>query len=479
MSKLTKNYMYNLLYQILVLLTPIITTPYLARTLGAYGQGIASYVVSFSSIISTITLLGIYGYGNRQIAYERDNLQKVSQTFFEIMIIRLILGTIGSLIYFVIIKNKVQYAMYFGVYYVWLLASYLDCTWLYVGLEDMKPAVMKNFFAKLITILGIFIFVRSEDDIWKYILLLGLSVLIANISAYFNLKEYIIKTKINLNNIFKHIKGSIYLFLPTVATLVYLQVDKVMIEVLTNQVNQVSFYDNAEKIVTIPLTFITVLSTVMMPRIANEYSKGNLNQVKQYITKSAEISIFMAMPMFLGLASIAMKFVPWYLGEEFIPVSYAIIFICPIVLSNSLEGVSGKQYFMATNQVDKLMISYISTAVMNLILNLILIPKYGFYGAAIATLISSYTCVIIQFTFLNRQMSMKELLYPILKYFFMATVMAIVIYLISYKMDVSIITTFIQIIIGMIVYFALCFIIKDKIFLEIWDKGLETLKLKN
>lgn len=470
MSKITKNYIYNLLYQLFVLLVPVITAPYLARVLGANNQGVSSYIISISNVIGSITMLGIFSYGNRQIAYERDDKEKMSQTFWEIMIVRFILGIIGSALYFFVALKLTDYTQYFFIYYFWLLATYVDCTWVFVGVEDMKLAVIKNFIAKLLTVIGMFIFIKNSDDINKYLLILGLSVLIANLSAYIQLRKYILKPIIDFNNIKKHILGSINLFLPYVATLLYLQVDKIMIEVFTNTTNQVSFYDNAEKIVTIPLAFITVLSTVMMPRIANEYLKNNLTNIKNYLIKAGRISLFLAFPMTIGIMIIASKFIPWYLGHEFLPVISAIVFISPMIISNSLEGIAGRQYFTATNQIPILLKSYISTAITNIIVNIILIPKWGFIGAAIATLISSYICVLIQFYYLNKQINMMGLIPYSIRYLIYSLIMGTVVYLLSKNLEASPITTVIQILSGGSIYLFICFINKDSILKEIIDK---------
>lgn len=470
MSKITKNYIYNLLYQLFVLLVPVITAPHLARVLGANNQGISSYIISISNILGSVTMLGIFSYGNRQIAYERDDKKKMSQTFWEIMIVRFILGIIGSVLYLFVALKLTNYTQYFFIYYFWLLATYVDCTWVFVGVEDMKLAVIKNFIAKLLTVMGIFIFIKNSNDINKYLLILGLSVLIANLSAYTQLRKYILKPIIDFNNIKKHIWGSINLFLPYVATLLYLQVGKIMIEVFTNTTNQVSFYDNAEKIVTIPLAFITVLSTVMMPRIANEYLKNNLTNIKNYLIKAGRISLFLAFPMTIGIMIIASKFIPWYLGDEFLPVISAILFISPIIISNSLEGISGRQYFTATNQIPILLKSYISTAITNIIVNIILIPKWGFIGAAIATLISSYICVLIQFYYLNKQINMMGLIPYLIRYLIYSLIMGAIVYLLSKNLEASPITTVIQILSGGSIYLFICFINKDSILKEIIDK---------
>lgn len=469
MNRITKNYIYNLIYQVFILIVPLVTAPYLARTLGASNQGIASYVASIASIISTITLLGIYNYGNREIAYKRDNKSKMSQIFWEIMFLRFLLGVIGTFLYFIIIFNLKKYQLFFILYYPWLLASYCDCTWIYVGLEDMKPAVMKNIFTKILTILGIFIFVKDMTDINIYIIILGCSVLISNILSYGHLKNYIEKPIIDLNNLGAHLKNSFILFLPSVAMLIYMQVDKIMIEIFTDETSQVAFYDNSDKIVSIPLAFITVLSTVMMPRIANEFNKGNTENINRYILTVAEISMFIAFPMMWGLIVISSKFVPWYLGQEYLPIILGIIFISPIVVSNSLEGISGKQYFIATNQTNILIKSYSITALLNIIANILLIPKYGFLGASLATLISSYVAVIIQFYYLQKQINISSLLSIAFKYLGMSTLMGLIVYFSTYTMAETPLTTITQVIMGIISYMILGAIFKDKFFLLIFS----------
>lgn len=478
MNKIANNYLYNLLYQVFVLLVPIVTAPYLARVLGPENQGISSYVVSVGNIISIITLLGIFGYGNRQVAYERDNKQLMSQTFWEIMFVRFMIAIVGSIVYFLLAFMLDEYTKFFLIYYIWIIATYLDCTWIYVGVEDMKPAVIKNFFAKLLTVAGIFIFVKDGQDLEKYIFLLGTSVLIANLLAYTQLRKYVVKPKIERKNLWPHLKRSVQLFLPFIATLVYLQIGKVMIEALTGETSQVSFYDNAEKIVTIPLTFITVLSTVMMPRIANEFSKGSMDLVQKLLNKAANVSLYLAFPMTFGLLVMSNHFVPWYLGREYNPVIFAIMFICPIILSNSLEGIAGKQYFTATNQINVLLKAYLPTALLNILINFILIPRLGFIGAAIATLVSSYLCVAIQFYYMEKQISMKSLIPKAIKYFGYSAMMAILLYFITRTMSSTPLTTFIQIILGASIYLGVSLLMKDELLMELISKAPTMLKAK-
>lgn len=470
MGRIAQNYIYNVAYQLLIILTPIITAPYLTRVLGADNLGIYSYVNSSGSIITTISLLGIYAYGTRQTAYVRDDQNKLTQTFWELELVRFILGTIGTIIYFMYMRINKSYSFYFFLFFPYIIAQFLDCSWIYVGLEDMKPAVMKNFVTKLINVIGIFLFVRDKNDVWIYIFMLAITTLIANISIYTQLYKYILGPKeikrIKWQILLNHIKGSFYLFLPQVASLFYLQVDKVMIEWFTGTTAQISFYDQAEKIINIPLALITVLSSVMMPRIANEFKKNNYAKIDALLLKSGQFSLLLAFPLMVGLFVISKQFIPWYLGEEYNPTTQAMMILAPIVLFNSLSSLSGAQYFTATNQIGILMRAYVSAAIINVIVNTFLIPKYGYVGAAIATVSSSFISVFVQYHYLTKQIKLRGLLKHGLIYAIGSLIMGSAIYCTTYKYESRIIITFGQILIGIISYFIYLCAVKDTLLWE-------------
>lgn len=461
----------------LVLLAPIVTAPYLSRVLGASNLGIYSYVNSSGNIITTLSLLGIYAYGNRQTAYVRDNKSELTKTFWELEITRVILGTIGTAIYALYGIFNPEHKWYFLIYYPYILAQFIDCSWVYVGLEDMKPAVIKNFITKVINIIGIFVFVKNRDDVWKYIFMLAITTLIANISVYSQLHYYIYKpngdSKPDIKKIGYHIKGSLFLFLPQVASLFYLQVDKVMLKWISGETSQVSFYDYAEKMINIPLSIITVLSTVMMPRIANEFKKNNTDVIRNLLIKAGRYALLMTFPLMIGMFCIAQQFIPWYLGDEFFPTAIAMMILSPIVLFNSLSGISGAQYFTATNQIKILMKAYISAAVINICINAVLIPQFGYIGAAVATLCSSLISVVVQFYYLNKQHDVKILWRFGFKYFIGGVLMGLIVYFVSKDMKARAITTIIQTLIGFCVYIGYLLLIKDNIFNEVLGRGIK------
>lgn len=462
MGKIAKNYLYNCAYQIFALLVPLVLSPYLARVLGADNLGIYSYVYSACTIVSTVSMLGTYNYGVRQVAYCRDNCAQRSELYWELFWLRLILGAFGIFAYLAIAFAS-EYTIYFLLFSGWLMAGILDPSWLFVGIEHMKLAVLKNFAVKLISVILIFAFVKSRTDLWKYSLIMGVTLLVSTLVLLLQVKPYVGKKCRDMRNIKRHILGSVNLFLPQAAALFYLQVDKVMIKLLTGEASQVSFYDQAEKIVTVPLTFITVLSTVMMPRLANDFAHGKLEAVSKRLDFAGHFSIMFAIPMFLGIAAIADDLIPWYLGSEYTPSISVIILISPIVITNSLSGVSGNQYFTATNQIHILLKAYVLSATCNVIVNALLIPSYGFIGAAIATVFSSVASVVIQYYHMNKQVKVKNFIKYGVKYFACAVPMLLIVLLIGHKLPSAPTTTFIQIILGVFAYLAVLLLCGDKL----------------
>jgi O-antigen/teichoic acid export membrane protein len=331
----------------------------------------------------------------------------------------------------------------------------------------MLPCVSKNIIAKLLTLVGVFLLVKNESHVGRYIALVAISMLITNICVYVQLRGVVLRPQIHWRNLIDHLKGSAFLFLPQIASILYLQMGKVMMGSMTGRTDQVSFYDQAEKIVTVALSCITVLSTVMMPRIANEYKKNNIETVTYYLNKGAKYSMAIAAPMMVGLWCTAVYLIPWYLGKDYMPTAYAIMIIAPIVVFNSLMGISGRQYFVATNKIIPLTMANIIAAISNILLNTILIPRWGYKGSAVATVVSSSLNVVFQFYWMNKTISVRHIMKGSCRYLFYAIVMGGITVLATFlmKLYASVWTTIIQMIVAIFAYSFILYIIKDEIFL--------------
>lgn len=469
MNKLIKNYIYNLLYQMFLIVVPLITAPYLTRVLTSDSLGTYDYVNSVVSIITTLGLIGLHSYGYRQIAYYRDDSQKVSREFSAIYQLRIFLLLVATFVYIPII-GKSNFREYFLIQYFLIMAQFIDISWVFIGFEDLKIVSFRNFIAKFITVIGIFIFVKDDDDLWLYFFLFGVITLLTTISVFPLAKKYVKFQKISLKQSFYHIVPTIKLFIPQFATLLYLQVDKIMLKNITNDASQVAYYSYAEKIINIPLAIITALGTVMMPRLANLYMNDEEGQMAQYLKKTITFAMFLAIPMMVGISGISSKFVPWYLGTEYQASILAIIVLSPICILNALTNIFGAQYLTAVNKTKVLTISYYSAALVNLILNAILIPQYGYVGAAIATVVCSLVSLIIQCIYVSKDVQIKGIKKQIINNSISSIIMFGIIMLIGNVMPISAVTTIVQTVSGLVVYMVISYILKDEILMFVLRK---------
>ena len=460
-NKLVKNYIYNVLYQIFLIVVPLVTAPYLTRTLSATSLGIYDYINSITSIITTFGLIGLQSYGYRQVAYYRDNKKDVSEEFSSIFCLRFLLLIIVGVIY-LSLAGVTEYRNYFWIQFFLIAAQFLDVSWLFIGFEDLKIVSLRNFVAKFITVIGIFIFVKNDDDLWVYFALFSFTTLVTSISIYPLIKKYVSFIKVDIKKVLSHISESLKLFIPQVATLLYLQFDKVMLKAFTDSTAQVAYYSYAEKIINIPLAVITALGTVMMPRFANLHSNNDSESISNYLMKTIRFALFLAIPMMIGLAVISDGFIPWYLGNEYISTATVLIVLSPVCILNALANILGAQYLTAVNKTKELTISYYSAAFINILLNAMLIPRFACLGAAVATLLCSLTSVMIQFVYVKKDIHFYGIGKNLLKNIFSTLLMLIGIGIVKKIGNISAMFTLIEVIVGIIIYILVSLILKEE-----------------
>lgn len=471
-KSITQNYIYNLIYQIMILILPLITTPYISRVLGAENIGIYSYTLSISAYFVLFGSLGIALYGQREIAYNQENKQKYSNIFYEVVILRFITMAISMLIfYFCFVKGK-QYQIYYKILLLELLATSIDISWFFQGLEEFKKTITRNIIVKLISIVCIFVFVKTTEDLKKYFIIYVLSVLVGNISLWAYLPKYIEKINLKKLNIFKHIKPTVGLFVPQIAVQVYTVLDKTMIGTIVWDKSEVGFYEQSQKIIKILLTVVTALGTVMVPRMANVYIKNEKEQMNNYMKKSFCFMYLLAFPMIFGVIAVSDEFVPIFFGQGYDKVSMLMQIISPIILMIGMSNVIGAQYLLPTKRQKEYTISVISGAIVNFIMNSILIGKYGAFGASIGTVIAETVVTIVQIYYIKNDFNIKEILLSAKNYFIASLCMYIYCIFAGYIINDATQSLFLKIIGGMAIYFILLVVLKDEFVNEIKCKVL-------
>lgn len=452
MSSLKKNLAYNVAYQILVIILPLITAPYVSRVLGADGLGTYSYIFSIVTYFGLFGMLGIANHGNRSVALVRDNRQKVSEAFSNTYIIQLCTTVIALLLYFLFI-----YCWFSGdktiayIESIIVLSYVLDITWFFFGLEQFAVTVTRNAIIKIATVVAIFIFVRSREDLWIYALIMSCGMLFSQIYLWLRIRKYADFCKPSWSQVKSNIKPVLMLFIPAIAYSIYKLLDKVMLGAMSSM-SQVGLFDNAEKIINIPSSLITAFGTVMMPRITVLLGTGDEHRISYLNKISVRYFTLLVVGAAFGLAGICNVLALVYFGSEFVGSAPIIAGLGFSLIFVTWANVIRTQYLIP-NKLDKpYVISSVIGALANLAVNIILIPKFAGIGAMIGTIIAEFTVFFVQLILVRRSFPMSQYLQPVLFLFPIGMIMFAVVYWIGAYMGNTIITLIIQILVGGFLY---------------------------
>lgn len=477
-KKLGKNYIFNLSYQLLAILLPIITTPYVSRVLGINGIGVFNYTNNVVQAFVLCATLGSSSYAIREIAYIQNDKKQVSKIFYEIIIFRLICVLIVIPIYLLFVLNS-KYKFLYSILFMNIISIFFDISWFFQGVEDFKKTVIRNFIVKIIGVILIFLFIHDNTDLWKYVAIISVTTLFGQISMWSYLPKYLVKTKISIKNITKHLWPSFVFFIPQLSSYIYTSLDSVLIGIISTEA-QVGYFAQAEKIVKMLLTTITSLGTVMLPHIAFLVKQKKWNDVTEKIYSAIRFTIFLGFPMTIGIASISEIFVPWFFGEGYGGSIILMKILAPLILVIGLASITGRTVLIPLDKQKYYNISIILGSVINLILNLILIPKYYAVGAAIATVVAELIVTSIQLYCIRDIIKIRDILKSVWKYIVAGVFMGIslinIIRVCSNTLEG--IVKFCSI--GVMVYILVLFILQDTLIITYFRQlKVKLLKLKN
>lgn len=457
MNSIKKNFIYNSLYQILLLIVPLITTPYLSRVLGAGGIGRYSYAFSISYYFAMFILLGLNKYGNRKIATVRDDKKVLSKTFFSIYFMQLFLGIIVFILYlfycFFISKDLII-SLILSSY---IISEIFDINWFFFGLEKFKLTVTRNAMIKIFTTLLIFILVKDINDLNIYIMIVCSGFVMTQFILWLFLFNEVNFVKPTIKEILSHVIPNLTFFIPVIAVSLYKTMDKIMLGNMVGVI-EVGYYEQVEKIMNIPLALITALGTVMLPRISNMIGSGQTKEINKYFENSLIFSIFISSSMCMGIMTISKELVPIFFGNGFEKCIYLFIILMPSCLFLAFSNVVVNQYMIPNTRDREYIISVMSGAVVNIVINVLLIPYLKSYGAAIGTLFAEAAVCILQIILLQNEINLKQNVINGIPFTLSGFVMFIIVYPVNFKVNI-IVQLLLKIIMGIIIYFVTLIVI--------------------
>ena len=434
MSKLKKNLGYQTIYQILNTCIPLITSPYLARVLGAEKQGVFSYTQSIINYFTLFAMLGVENYGTRTIANCGDDREKRSKSLWNIYFFQMCctLLSIGIyVVYLTRICSQNVYIAFLQIFY--LLGSLVDINWLFFGVEKFKTTVSRNMIIRISSVVLILSTVRKPSDLWIYTLIMAGSTFLSNIILwFFASKEVDVKAirTVSKKEVVKHIKPNLVLFVPLMAMSVYHIMDKTMLGLLSTY-KQVGYYYNADKIINIPIGILIGIGTVMLPRMTALNSNGLINEAKKLFLLSIELIVAVSSAMACGIFAISVEFTPLFFGSGYDECIRVIMMLSPILVIKGHSLVVRMQYLIP-NQKEKIFIeSVFWGAGINLIVNLVLIVRLGALGAAIGTMAAELVSCFWQYKKINKYISCSSVIYKSMVYVLFGVVMIIVVRIVA------------------------------------------------
>lgn len=406
MNSVKQNFIYNTAYQILVIIIPLITAPYLSRVVGAKGIGLFSYYYSVATYFSIFILLGLNNYGNRSVAKIRDNKRELSNTFWNIYAMQLFLGLLINMLYFLyafLYSSNKCLSLIMGFFVV---SSTFDVNWFLFGMEKFKESVFRNSLIKVLTTICIFIFVKNQNDILIYSFIMTFGTFLGQIIIWPYVLNEIFFIWPKWKNVKTHIKPNLILFFSVIAISLYKILDKIMLGYMSDA-SQVGYYELAERFLLIPMALINSLGTVMLPKMS--YLKRDKNK-ENIIYKSIIFVMFLSTSICFGIMGISKEFIPIFFGQGFQTTTKVLTILMPSCIFLAFANVIRTQYLLPNNIDRPYVFSSFLGAFVNVIINLILIPTLGALGTAIGTLVAEFIVATYQAKTANKYLNINKYL---------------------------------------------------------------------
>lgn len=452
-SKLQKNILYNIGYQLLNIALPLITVPYVSRTLGVESNGIYSYTYSIVNYFMIFAMLGISNYGSRRIAKIHDKQDKLSSEFTSIFIIQATLSLVAIFVYLIYGFCFARYHTITIIEVLFLISTLLDISWFYFGIEEFKTTTLRNSIVKVLSVILILMFVHTATDLHTYAFIMGGAALLSQIILWAGLKKHVALSihGLSFKKIYSHLKGIVILFIPVISYSIYKIMDKIMLGSMYS-IDEVAFYEYAERIINIPIGIISAIGTVMLPKMSNLISKNDDTSVKSYIYKSLETIMFMAIPCCLGIISISGSLTVILLGEEYQRTEIIMQFLSFTLLFTAWANVIRTQWLIPKEKDGIYIWSTIIGACLNFTINLLLIPKYGGIGASIGTICSEFLIMFIQSFLSRKSISFRKIIKNIFHFSISGIIMFILIISLTKICNNPVLQLIVQVAIGTISY---------------------------
>ena len=466
-ESLAKNFVFQFAYQALILIVPLLMSPYLTRTLMPDSLGVSTYVHSIAYYFIIAANLGISVHGRRLLSRVSSDPILLRRSFWSLFYTHIGISTAVVLVYFASITliRPANLTIYLisGIY---VLSALFDITWLFYGLENFSSVVIKNAAVKVIECVLVFCIIKSPDDLWKYTLIISLGSFLGQVLMLPQAFKMVPPIRVSKADIIPHIKPLLLFSVSVIASALYTIFDKTLLGLLSTSAN-VAFYEYAYRIVAIPQTFIGIIGTVMLPRACRLVEAQKADEQKKYISYSFFLSSFIGMGAMFGIYAVAEKLAIVYYGEAFEPCGKIMMALAPLSYIVGTGSILRSQY-LVPNGIDKQYnLCIIYNAIINLVLSAALIPILGVYGAVVGTLAAEIFGLVYQTVLCRKIEAWKGILKTLIPFACLGAMMFGFIKILSRWLTVSVRSLIIEIVAG-----AMFYVVASLVYMLIFKKEI-------
>ena len=400
-----KNFIMNVLVSLSNAVFPLISYLYASRVLLLVGMGKYTFATSLIAWFSMFAQLGIPEYGVRAAAKARDSREELTRTAHELLMINLAMNAIVYLFFFLSLAavprlrgEKTLYILMSGS----ILLTSLGMEWLYKGLEQYTYIAVRSVTFKAVALALVFLLVKEEKD---YVIYGVLSIAAASASSIQNLvfaHRFIGFRPVGKYNPLRHLQPVLVFFAMACATTVYTNLDVLMLGFMRSEAD-VGIYNASVRVKSLLVGVITSLGTVLLPRASYYVHHGQMKDFQRMSRKALHFVFLAAAPCMVFFFLFAGPAIGLLSGAEFMSAVSPMRLLMPTLLLIGITNILGIEIMVPTDRERYVLYSVIGGALIDLILNAILIPRYSAPGAAFSTLTAEAAVLLMQLWFLRNE----------------------------------------------------------------------------
>ncbi|MEE6646640.1 flippase [Limosilactobacillus pontis] len=396
-TSLKLNAFLNTIRNVLNMVFPLITFPYVSRILGANGLGIYNFSNSIISYFLLLAGLGISTYAVREGAKYRENKDKISffsSQIFSINIFSMIFSYAVLFISLFIFPRLHIYSLCILIFSLQIIFTTIGTEWIYTIFENYTYITIRSIVFNILSIMLLFVFVRNSND---YLIYAGITVFAnagSNILNFLHAKSFCNIRFTFKCDFLKHIKPIIIIFASNLAILIFVNSDITILGIMKNTYT-VGIYTVAVKIYSVLKTVLSAALIVTVPRLAALYGEKKRLQYRKTASDIFNFLIFTTFPAMTGLFMISKDVIILLSGRGFLAATISLRLLS-IALIFSISGWFYSECVLIPAKLEKVvLVSTVISAIVNIVLNIIFIPFYSENAAAFSTVVAEAINMVI------------------------------------------------------------------------------------